>query len=56
MENELKMEREDNIFLKWRINTSKKEAEMKIKETTKDMVAWWNNDGPGCSKDAAKKK
>jgi hypothetical protein len=52
IEKELKEEREDNIILK-----CKEDAEMKIKkETTKDMVARWNIDKQGCSKDAAKKK
>jgi hypothetical protein len=34
----------------------KEEAEKNIKkETIKDMVAQWKNDGEVCSKDAAKK-
>jgi predicted phage-related endonuclease len=47
VEKELNKEREDIVFLKRRINTDKKknkEVEKKIKQTTKDMVAWWNND------------
>jgi hypothetical protein len=53
VEKEIKKEREDNIFLKWRIILDKKknvEVEKKIKKvTTNDMVAQWNNDGQGCS-------
>jgi ribosomal protein L13 len=59
MESELKYEREDNVFLKQRLNNDKKkkeEVEKIIKETITGMLAQRNNDGQGCSEDAAKKK
>jgi hypothetical protein len=41
--------------LKRRLLTVNKKEEVEKKETTKAVVARWNNDGQGCFKDRAKK-